>query len=121
MVADLNVPVQIVTCPTVRDTDGLALSSRNDYLTPAQRPVALAIHRSMQAAAEEIQSGQVDAHQLMAEMRQYLIDNGITKIDYAVIAHPETLEVVDSIRGPVVLLIAAYVDETRLIDNCLIR
>ncbi len=121
MVGDLNVPVQVLTCPTTRDADGLALSSRNHYLTTDQRQVALAINRSLQAAAEEIRSGQVNAQRLMAEMRQSLIDGGITKIDYAVIADPETLELVDSIRGPVVLLIAAYVDQIRLIDNCLIR
>lgn len=120
MVRDLNLPVRIEVCPTVRQPDGLALSSRNAYLTADQRQQALAIKQTLDFVRAEVEAGQTDGYELVTEMRQRLIDGGITRIDYAVIADPETLQTRDHIVSPSVALIAAYVGQTRLIDNCLI-
>lgn len=120
MVRDLNVAVQIEACPIVRADDGLALSSRNVFLDEEQRQTALSINRTLQLAADQISSGVTDGHEIMAAMRQNLVDAGVDSIDYAVLANPETLQVADNVIPPVVALIAATVGKTRLIDNLLI-
>jgi pantoate--beta-alanine ligase len=117
MVEDLNVPVSIRVCPTVREPDGLAMSSRNAYLSPVQRQQALALSGSLNLAAEMIRQGQRDASLIESKMRQALAVAGIDRIDYVAIADLQTLDGVHTIDGPVVALIAAYVGQTRLIDN----
>ncbi len=121
MVADLNVPVEVEGCPIVRDADGLALSSRNVFLSVEQRQRALALTRSLSAARESIRAGESDGHALVAELKQNLIDGGVSDLDYAVVVDPETLQPLESIRLPAVLLVAAYIDQIRLIDNCVIE
>lgn len=121
MVADLNVAVEVEVCPIVRDDDGLALSSRNRYLSDEQRAIALSLNRTLQHVADEIGGGETDGHLLMAEMRQRLIDAGVTSVDYAAICDPVTLTVLDEVAKPAVALIACHVGETRLIDNLLIH
>lgn len=121
MVADLNVPTKIVICPIVRDADGLALSSRNAYLSQHERDVALALSQTLDHAEQLIGSGLTDGFEVITEMRQMLIDAGVERIDYAVVADPQTLETVDPITRPVVALLAAHVGETRLIDNRIIH
>lgn len=121
MVRDLNVPVEIVVCPIVRDDDGLALSSRNRYLDEQERKTALCLNQTLDYIRGEIESGETDSHMLMAEMRQRIIDAGVTSVDYAAIANVDNLKVVDEISRPVVVLLAAHVGETRLIDNCVIE
>ncbi|WP_315849989.1 pantoate--beta-alanine ligase [Mariniblastus fucicola] len=120
MVRDLNVPVEVRTCPIVRDNDGLALSSRNIYLSPEEREVALTINRTLSHVRQQILDGQRDGFEVLTEMRQMLIDGGVTSIDYAAVVNPDTLESADPIQLPVALLIAVYVGKTRLIDNCLV-
>jgi len=117
MVADLNVPVDIQICPIVRDADGLALSSRNTYLSPEHRAIALSLSKTLDHIEQQILDGQRDGFEVITEMRQMLIDAGVESIDYAIVADPQTLATVDPIELPVVALIAAYVGETRLIDN----
>ena len=120
MVIDLNVPIEIVSCPTVRDRDGLALSSRNIYLDSRERKTALSLSKTLKSVREMIRSGQCDTYELMTEMRQQLIDAGVDQIDYVSIVDPHTLQVPSVVQGPVVALIAAQVGATRLIDNCII-
>ena len=120
MVKDLNVPITIQVCPIVRDDDGLALSSRNAYLTDQQREVALTLTRTLSLIEDQIQSGLRDGFEAITEMRQALIDGGVDAVDYAVVADPDSLETMDPIRLPAVALIAARVGATRLIDNRLI-
>lgn len=120
MVKDLNVPTEICACPIVRAPDGLALSSRNVYLSSEEREVALTIHRTLNEIESQVKEGQRDGFEVITEMRQRLIDGGVDSIDYAVIAHPETLETSDPIQLPAVALIAVHVGNTRLLDNCLI-
>ena len=121
MVADLNVVTEIRICPIVRDDDGLALSSRNAYLTDEQRSIALSLNRTLDHVEQQIRAGQRDGFEVVTEMRQMLIDGGVERIDYAIVADPETLEMADPIKLPVVALIAAYVGQTRLIDNRLVE
>ncbi len=121
MVADLNVPTEIRVCPIVREADGLALSSRNVYLSDDDREIALSLNQALDHVEELIKSGVRDGFEAITEMRQFLIDGGVDNIDYAILADPNTLETVDSIKLPVVALIAATVGKTRLIDNRLIQ
>lgn len=120
MVRDLNVPVEIRTCPIVRDTDGLALSSRNIYLSKDEREIALTINKTLAHVQKQIEDGQRDGFEVVTEMRQMLIDGGVSSIDYAAVVDPLTLESSDPIQLPVALLIAVYVGKTRLIDNCVV-
>lgn len=121
MVRDLNVPTDIFVCPIFRDADGLALSSRNRYLSPQQRQIARSLYRCLQHVRTSVLDGETDGHALMAEMNQMLIDGGVTSIDYAVICQPDTLKIVTTIVTPVVALIACRVGATRLIDNLIIE
>lgn len=121
MVADLNVPIQIVVCPIVREADGLAMSSRNRYLSPDERQRALAISRSLHMAEAAVASGERDAAALIKLIREELSRAGIVRIDYVAVANPETLADKQIIDAPVVALIAAHVGSTRLIDNCLLQ
>ena len=120
MVTDLNVPIQISVQPTVRDVDGLALSSRNAYLSADQRQQALALVNSLRMAAEVVKNGQWEAPMVVAKMRQILADVGISRIDYITIVHPETLEEIHHIQERSLAAVAAYVGNVRLIDNQLI-
>ena len=121
MVVDLNLDTEIVSCPIIRDSDGLAMSSRNRYLSDEERSIALSIGRTIQFALDEIQAGQTDAHCIMAEMRQMLIDDGVDRIDYAAICDPDTLKIQSEVSKPAVVLIAAHVGTTRLIDNGIVE
>jgi len=121
MVRDLLLPIEIVRCPTVRELDGLAMSSRNRYLSPAEREIALSISRSLNAAADKIGNGCQDALAIKNEIEHSLQTAGITSIDYVAIADPTSLKSIQTITGRTVILIAAKVGETRLIDNRLIE
>jgi pantoate--beta-alanine ligase len=120
MAEDLAVPIEIVSCPTVREPDGLALSSRNRYLSLAERQQALALSRALDKAVQLVAAGQRDSGPIIAEMRSVLTAAGINRIDYVALANPETLAELQRIEGPAVALIAAYVGATRLIDNRLL-
>jgi pantoate--beta-alanine ligase len=118
----LNWPIEIVGCPTVRDKDGLALSSRNQYLSPDERERALSISRALMLAQGEVKAGEKRANRLVATMQNTLLDPGKlgrvpVSIDYVAAVDPTTLKSVDMITGPTVLAIAARVGSTRLIDN----
>jgi pantoate--beta-alanine ligase len=117
MVQDLDVPVEIRVCPTVREPDGLAMSSRNRYLGAGERQQAVAVWRSLARAAELVQGGESTPDAVAKEMRRILAAAGFTRIDYAVLADAETLQPLPDIRPPVMALVAAYLGGTRLIDN----
>jgi pantoate--beta-alanine ligase len=117
MAADLAVPIEIVACPIVREPDGLAMSSRNQYLSPAERAQARALSWALERAAQMAQAGERSGSTIAAAMRKTLADAGITRIDYAVVADPETLDEIRTLDGPAIALIAAHVGTTRLIDN----
>jgi len=117
MAEDLNLPVEIVTCPIVREPDGLAMSSRNRYLSPGERGQGLALSRALKEADRLVRAGERSARAIEAVMRNILADSGIDRIDYATVADAETLSEIARIDGRAVALIACYVGATRLIDN----
>ena len=117
MVRDLNVPIVIEACETVREPDGLAMSSRNRYLSAEDRRRALGLSRALGSAQKLIENGCTSGSQIEQCMRDALLAAPVDSIDYAAIVHPETLEPVESILSPVVGMIAARVGTTRLIDN----
>jgi pantoate--beta-alanine ligase len=120
MVADLDLPIEVRRCPIVREQDGLAMSSRNRYLSPEERRQAVAISRCLQAGCKRIQEGARDANVIREAMRAVLASAGISRVDYLAIAHPDTLHELQVIDQPAVLLVAARVGSTRLIDNWLV-
>lgn len=120
MCADLNVATQIVAAPIVREADGLAMSSRNQYLDSQQREIATALSKALFAVEAEFRDGNRDARELAAELMQNLIDGGVDSVDYALIADAKSLEVIEEINQDAVALVAAYVGNTRLIDNCIL-
>lgn len=117
MVADLAMPVQIEVCPTVREADGLALSSRNVYLSPEERQQALAISAGLKEASEMVASGESDAAVLIDAIRQRCQREPDLRLQYAAIVHPDTLQSVTKVIAPAIALVAAHVGTTRLIDN----
>src|SRR5579875_1911178 len=117
MVRDLNFDVEIVPVATVREPDGLAMSSRNAYLTPDQRQQALALHGSLRAAEAAFKSGVRDPQQLVSVASAWLQKTPEVQLEYIETADAKTLEQVTHIDRPVVLAIAARVGSTRLIDN----
>ena len=118
MASDLGLPVEIVGVPTVRDPDGLALSSRNAYLTPEQRVQALALPRALEEARAAIESGEhILVSTLLAVARAKLIDAGFTNVDYLALVDAATLEPLDHAQGEMRLIAAATIGKTRLIDN----
>lgn len=120
MVIDLDVATRITVCPIVREEDGLAMSSRNRYLAAEERTAALSISRALRVATERLEAGDRDAASIAAGMRAEMQSAGIREIDYAVVANPQTLETLQTATDTVVILIAARVGQTRLIDNCVV-
>ena len=121
MAADLNLDTEIVVSPIVREPDGLALSSRNAYLSPDDRRAATALFHSLEAVKAEIGTGQRDAAHLIATARHLLDSEPGLKTDYVEIVDAESLEPVTVLRKRSLVLIAAHVGKTRLIDNALIE
>jgi pantoate--beta-alanine ligase len=117
LVGDLNLAMQIVACPTVREPDGLAMSSRNRYLSPAEREQATALSRALSRAADLAAAGERRTSVLENAMQHTLNEAGIRRVDYAVVVDPGTLTATESLTGSARALIAAYVGSTRLIDN----
>jgi pantoate--beta-alanine ligase len=116
LVADLDLGVEIVGVPTVRDADGLALSSRNAYLSPGQREEALALPRALREAAQAIADGQ-DIALSLAEAADAIIAGGFDSVDYVELRDAASLKRIESLDGPARLLAAARIGGTRLIDN----
>ncbi len=117
MVRDLHFPVEVIGHPTVREEDGLAMSSRNAYLDPAERRSALALHRALTAAEAEIARGERDAGAVRRAMRAVLDAEPGVAAEYAEVVDAETFRPLAEIRGRVVLPVAARVGRARLIDN----
>lgn len=121
MVADLNVPVAICVCPTIREPDGLAMSSRNRYLSPDARRRALVLSQSLQLAAKRVDEGQRDADRILAEMRSLIETAHDAQIDYVALVAPHTLQPVRQITGQTLAVLAVKIENTRLIDNALVE
>lgn len=120
MILDLNLPVVMVVCPTVREPGGLALSSRNRFLAAAQREQALALSRALASVQSLVASGQTDPDLLRDTLRQTVEAAPGVRLDSAEIVHPDTLEDVHDLSGGALVAVAAWVGEVRLIDNLLL-
>ena len=120
LVRDLDLPVRIEVCPTVRDPDGLALSSRNTYLAPDERERAVALSRALRAAEARVAGGDVDARSVLAAARGELEAAGIEP-DYVELRSAADLSPVERVNGSALLAVAARVGRARLIDNTILR
>ena len=120
MVADLNMPLEIVVCPTVREQDGLAVSSRNQHLSTEQRKDATYVYKSLQKCRQMIDAGITDTEKIVAEMRDILQQASSIKIEYVSIVDAETLASIDRIAGKVLAAVAVGIGPSRLIDNILV-
>ncbi len=118
---DLGFPLTVVPCPIVREPDGLAMSSRNNYLSPAERHAATVLFRALRAGEAAYRAGERSGHRLHAVVKEVLAQEPLAKPDYVTVADPETLGELDAVgsRGAV-LCLAVWIGSTRLIDNCLL-
>ena len=121
MAEDLNVPTEIRVCPIVREPDGLAMSSRNVYLSPEARQRATVLWKSLQLAGRLTAEGQRDADAIAARMRELILSTGDAKIDYVALVDPDTLQPVRTIAGRTLAVLKVAIDGTRLIDNCILN
>ncbi len=121
MVEDLNMNVEIIVCPTVREEDGVAMSSRNKYLQPVERKAAQIIYSTLLAAREKIIAGERNAEVLRKFMWQNLSQEPLADPDYVEIVDEKKLQRVDQIQGPVLLALAVKFGQARLIDNLLVE
>ncbi len=120
IVRDLNIPTRIIMVPTVREADGLAMSSRNASLDVGQRRAAVILSRLLLRAEELVKSGQTDAAAVKAELETFLKQEPQATADYIALVHPETLQPVETLSEPVAVLLAVRLGKTRLIDNAII-
>jgi pantoate--beta-alanine ligase len=117
MVRDLNFPVEISVCPTVREPDGLAMSSRNVHLDDPERGAATVLFRALSAAKSFYLEGERDATRLRSTMRRVLDEEPLAQVDYASVADPDTMCELDQVKDRVLLSLAVKIGKTRLIDN----
>ncbi len=120
MVRDLNFPVEIVACPIVREADGLAMSSRNAYLSGEERIRALALNRSLRHVEQAFRGGERHAARLIAAAREVLAREPEIVLDYLEIVDPDTLDPVEQLSQPALAAVAVYLGSTRLIDNIIL-
>ncbi len=120
MVCDLNFPVRIVVCPIVRESDGLAMSSRNAYLTPEQRKQALVLSRALKQVEKRAAGGETSAERLIVAGTQTMAEEPAVRLDYFEVVSPDTLDPVADVKQGALVAVAAYVGATRLIDNLLL-
>ena len=120
MVMDLNMDIRIIGVPTVREPDGLAMSSRNAYLTRDQRPSALCLKKSLDLATRMVKDGEKDAGKIIAAIENLIREHPFTEIDYVNICNPVTLDDIAEIKDEALLALAVKVGNTRLIDNCIL-
>ena len=121
MVRDLNLPVEIVVCPIVREPDGLAMSSRNAYLNGQQRKSALVLSRSLKEVQNLFDRGERNASRLIEAGKQIFAQEPAVRLDYFEIVDPDTLDALSEVRGPALVAVAAFVGNTRLIDNLVLH
>ncbi|MCD1126851.1 pantoate--beta-alanine ligase [Jinshanibacter sp. LJY008] len=117
MVKDLNIDVQVVGCPIIREHDGLAKSSRNSYLNAEQRQAALCLYRAIQLGCKLMQQGEKQCSVVISQMESCILQEPMAKIDYISIVDADKLTPVETIDAPILCAMAVYIGNTRLIDN----
>jgi len=121
MVEDLNMDIKIKVMPIVREKDGLAMSSRNVYLNPEERKRATCLYSALKKAEELISQGERNARKIIAEMKKIVVKNGVSRIDYIEIVDAKNLEPLKELKGEVLIALAVWMGNTRLIDNTKIK
>ena len=121
MTRDLDFPVEVVGSPIVREHDGLAMSSRNVYLDPAQRKAATVLYRSLSAAKQAYEAGERDAERLKGKMKEVLAAEPLAQVQYVSCADYDTLEELETVKGKALLSMAVFIGKTRLIDNIVLE
>lgn len=117
MVRDLNMNVEVVGCPIIREADGLAKSSRNTYLSPEERQAALVLSRAIKAGKAMVQSGEKDGEKVLDEMKRIISEEPLARIDYVEMVKWDTIEIHHTADCPILVAIAVFIGKTRLIDN----
>lgn len=120
MVSDLAFNMEVIGCATVREEDGLAMSSRNARLSAEARQQAISLHQALQTACKAFENGEQDAQKLKTMMRKVIDEHTLTKVDYVSVADTETLQELDKIGNQALLSLAVFVDDVRLIDNIIV-
>ena len=120
MVQDLNMDINVVGCPIVREEDGLAKSSRNTYLSPEERKAALILSKTVKLAKELIDAGEKDADVVVAKMKENIETEPMAKIDYVKAVNGLTMQQQKEIKAPMLIAMAVYIGKTRLIDNMIL-
>ena len=120
MVADLNIAVEVIGCPIIREEDGLAKSSRNTYLSAEERKAALILSKSIFAGKKMVEEGMRDSKELIKAMTDIINTEKLAKIDYVDVVDFKTIEKCDKIQGETLVAIAVYIGKTRLIDNFIV-
>ncbi|MCD8206898.1 MAG: pantoate--beta-alanine ligase, partial [Bacteroidales bacterium] len=121
MVEDLNMDLEIVGCPIVREADGLAMSSRNTYLSPEEREAALILSKAVSLGKKMVAEGERDAVKLVEEMKALIGTEPLARIDYVKAVDGRTMQPVEEVRVPLLVALAVYIGNTRLIDNFMIE
>ena len=121
MVRDLNMDIEIIGAPTVREKDGLAMSSRNNYLSPEERLSALSLKKGLDFAKKMVTEGERESAKIKNTVRELILSHPFTEIDYITICDPEKLTDMENIDRPSLLALAVRVGKTRLIDNIIVR
>lgn len=117
MVRDLNMNVEVVGCPIIREADGLAKSSRNTYLSSEERQAALVLSRAIKAGKAMVQSGEKDGEKVLDEMKRIISEEPLARIDYVEMVKWDTIEIYHTVDCPILVAIAVFIGKTRLIDN----
>ncbi len=120
MVRDLNMDVEVIECPIVREPDGLAMSSRNVYLVGEERKQALALYQSLKIAEQLYRAGERSAERIKEKMLEHFAKFNLVRVDYVEIVDEETLQPVERLEGKVLVAVAAWVGKARLIDNTIL-
>jgi len=121
IVKDLNFPVKIIGLPTVRAYDGVAMSSRNEYLTGQERERATSLHKILLEAKELIETGEKNPHKILVRLRSMIGSVSLIRLEYLVLVDPQTLDEIKAVKGDILVAVAAKVGQTRLIDNLLVK
>jgi pantoate--beta-alanine ligase len=120
MTDDLNLAIEIVVCPTLREADGLAMSSRNTYLNPQERKAAAVLYRALTEAAGAFSDGEREAETLRSIVRRTVSDEPLARLQYVSCADYDTLEELERVKGKALISMAVYMGRTRLIDNLIL-
>jgi pantoate--beta-alanine ligase len=121
IVADLNMNLEVVAVPTVREPDGLAMSSRNIYLNPEERKAAVVLYQALTLAQKLFSQGEKNAQAIRQQMTALIQKQPLAKIDYISIADAETLDELDTVKPPALVSLAVRIGKTRLIDNVVLK